>query len=70
MSKRNGDLRGRLLLTSSLAVERWEIDISTETFIGRPSTKSTEIPTTSTRFAIAPLANFPVLSCKQIKEPK
>lgn len=39
------------------------MDISTETLVGRPSTCATAPPSSSTRFAIAPLANFPVLSC-------
>ncbi|KAK9989805.1 hypothetical protein SO802_030044 [Lithocarpus litseifolius] len=44
-----------LLLTSSFTIERNEIDMSTETFMGRPLTWTTAPPTSSTRFAIAPI---------------
>lgn len=57
-------------LTWTLAVEIKEIDMSTETFIGRPSTWTTAPPTSSTRFAIAPEANFPLLSCNYVSQKK
>lgn len=55
------------MLTLTWAVERKEIDMSTEKFMGRPSSWITAPPTSSTRVAIAPLANFPLLSCKRSK---
>lgn len=54
--------RRRVRLTPSLAFERMAIDMSTETFI-EPSSCTTAPPTSSTRFAIAPFARFPSLSC-------
>lgn len=52
----------KALLTLSFAVAKYEIDMSTETFMGRASSWTTAFPTSSIRLAIAPTANFPVLS--------
>lgn len=63
--RETGIFEWKALLTSSLGLDINEMDMSTETFIGRPSTWTTAPPTSSTRFAIAPLANLPLLSYKQ-----
>ena len=52
-----------LKLTLTLAVDKNEMDMSTDTFMGRPSVYTTAPPTSSTRFAIAPEPNLPFLSC-------